>query len=165
MITIRPIHMDEIPAAKRVILTVGYGIFGWHGSLDNSINYFQSTDEFLDMDNVQSHYFDDRGTFLAAFDDEKLIGSGAIRNLELTVAELKRLWLLEPYHGKGIGFRLITMLFDFARTNGYQNVRLQTSPQQTRAISFYRQIGFFDIPTYNNNKEAVSMEISLNETK
>jgi putative acetyltransferase len=165
MITIRPIRKNEIPAAKRVILTVGYGIFGWDGSLEDSIHHFENSDEFGDMDNVQSHYFDNGGLFLAALDDGSLIGSGAIRKLDSTIAELKRIWLLEAYHGQAIGYQLVTLLLNFARERGYQYVRLQTSHQQIRALAFYKKMGFKEIPCYNDDNDAVSMEIALKGTK
>ena len=164
MITIRPILKEEIPAAKRVILTVGYGIFGWDGSLEDSIQYFEKSNEFVDMDNLQTHYFDNSGLFLAALDDDKLIGTGAIRKLDGNTAELKRIWLLDEYHGQGIGFRLVKQLFNFAGAQGFQYIRLQTSPQQTRAIAFYKRLGFVEIPCYNDDKEAVSMGITLDGT-
>jgi putative acetyltransferase len=164
MITIRPILKEEIPTAKRVILTVGYGIFGWDGSLEDSIQYFENSNEFVDMDNLQTHYFDNGGLFLAALDENKLIGSGAIRKLDGNIAELKRIWLLDEYQGQGIGFRLITVLLNFAGAQGYQYIRLQTSPQQTRAIAFYKRLGFVEIPCYNEDNEAVSMGITLDGT-
>ena len=165
MITIRPIRKDEIPSAKRVMLTVAYGIFGWDGSLEDSIHYFENSDEFVDMDNLESHYFDNGGLFLAALNDGSLIGSGAIRKLDTTTAELKRIWLLEVYHGRGIGYQLVTLLFNFARDQAYQYVRLQTSPQQIRALAFYKKLGFKEIPCYNDDNETVSMEIALMGTK
>jgi putative acetyltransferase len=165
MITIRPIQNEEIPAAKRVIVTVAYGIFGWEGSLEECIQYFETSDEYDDMNNVQTHYFENGGLFLAVLDDDKLIGSGAIRKLDSSTAELKRIWLLEAYHGQGIGYRLVNLLFDFARTQGYQRVLLQTSHQQTRAIGFYTNLGFSEISSYNGQDDEVSMEIDLAETK
>ena len=99
MIIIRPIIKDEIPAAKRVILTVGYGIFEWDGSLEESILHFENSDEFADMDNLQNHYFDNGDLFLSVLDDTRLIGSGAIRKLNKDTAELKRIWLMDAYHG------------------------------------------------------------------
>ena len=117
------------------------------------------------MDNPESHYFDNGGLFLAALNDGSLIGSGAIRKLDTTTAELKRIWLLEAYHGRGIGYKLVTLLFNFAHDRAYQVVRLQTSPQQMRALAFYKKIGFKEILCYNDDKEAVSMEIALKGTK
>jgi putative acetyltransferase len=164
MIKIRPIRADEIQSAKYIILKVAYGIFGWDGTLDESIQHFESSGDLQDIDHFQAEYFDRDGIFLAVLDDEKLIGSGAIRKMDNQTAELKRMWLLESYHGQRVGYRLIQELFDFARKKGYRRVRLQTSPQQTRAIDFYQRVGFHEIPSYNNDTSEISMEITLSGT-
>lgn len=161
LITVRPIRVEEVPAARRVILSVAYNIYGWDGSLEDSIRHFETTAEFADMDQLESHYFGNDGLFLAALDDETVIGSGAIRKLDRETAELKRMWLLESYHGKGIGYRVISQLFEFARAKGYKRVRLQTSTEQTRAIAFYKRLGFREIPCYNNKIGEISMELDL----
>jgi len=114
MITIRPIKPDEIPAAKRVLLTVAYNIFGFDGTLEDSIHHYEAVGRLKDMDEVQSHYFDKNGIFLVALDGEQVIGSAALRRLDVETAELKRMWLLEMYHGQGIGYCLIRQLIDFA---------------------------------------------------
>ena len=161
MIEIRPIQPHEIPEAKYIILSVAYRIYGWDGSLEDSIRHFEETGEFHDMDEVRSHYFDNGGLFLAALDNGKLIGSGAVRKLDEVTAELKRMWLLEDYHGRGIGYQLITRLFDFARTQRYKRIILQTGSKQLRAIRFYRRLGFMDIPAYTNEPDEISMQIIL----
>lgn len=161
MITIRPIKPEEIPAAKRVMLTVAYNIFGFDGTLEDSIRHFEGIGRLKDMDEVQSHYFDNKGMFLVALNGEQVIGSGALRRLDDATAELKRMWLLEVYHGQGIGYRLIRHLIDFAHQNGYARIRLQTSPKQVRALDFYRKIGFYEIPSYNHDIDEISMELSL----
>jgi putative acetyltransferase len=161
MITIRPIRSEEISSAKRVILTVAYGIFGWDGSLEDSIRYFEASGEYDDMNNVQTSYSESGGLFLAVLDDDRVIGCGAIRKLNASTAELKRIWLLEKYHGRGIGVQLANLLLGFARERGYLRVLLQTSHQQVRAIGFYKKLGFAEIPSYNDQKDAVSMEIDI----
>jgi putative acetyltransferase len=163
MITIRPIRVKEIPAAKHVILSVAYGIYGWSGSLEDSIRHFESTGEFADMDQVETHYFKNDGLFLAVLDDDTLIGSGAIRKLDFETAELKRMWLLESHHGRGIGYQVIKRLFEFARKMGYSRIRLQTGSEQTRALAFYKKIGFHEVPSYNDKTGEISMEINLRE--
>ena len=163
MITIRAIRPDEIPAAKRVILSVAYNIFGFDGTLEDSICHFLATGELKDMDDLQANYFDAGGTFLVALNGEQVIGSGALRKLDEDTAELKRMWLLEAYHGQGIGYRLITQLFDFACRQRYSRVRLQTSPEQARALAFYRKVGFYEIPCYNNDADEISMEMILSK--
>ena len=113
------------------------------------------------MDDVQTNYFKAGGAFLVALNGEQVIGSGAMHKLDKETAELKRMWLLEEYHGQGIGYRLITQLFDFARQQGYVRVRLQTSPEQVRALKFYRRVGFYEIPSYNADVDEISMEMKL----
>jgi putative acetyltransferase len=163
MITIRPIRPDEIPAAKRVILTVAYNIFGFDGTLEDSLRHFLAAGKLNDMDDVRTNYFEAGGMFLVALNGEQVIGSGALRKLDDETAELKRMWLLEAYHGQGVGYRLITQLFDFARGQGYIRVRLQTSPEQVRALVFYRKVGFYEIPCYNDDVDEISMEVKLAE--
>lgn len=161
MITIRPIKPDEIPAAKCVMLNMAYSIFGFDGTLEESIRHFEATGMLKDVDEVQAQYFDNRGVFLVALNGEQVIGSGALRMLDNATAELKRMWLLETYHGKGIGYRLINKLIDFARQNGYERICLQTSPEQVRALGFYQKFGFYEIPCYNDDLGEISMEYIL----
>ena len=161
MITIRPIRKEEIPAAKRVILTVAYNIFGFEGTLEDSIRHFEAIGKLKDMDEFQAHYFDNGGMFLVVVNGEQVIGSGALRRLDDETAELKRMWLLEAYHGQGIGYRLITQLFEFACKQGYARVCLQTGPEQVRALDFYRKVGFVEIPSYNDDIDEISMEFVL----
>jgi GNAT superfamily N-acetyltransferase len=71
------------------------------------------------------------------------------------------MWLLEAYHRQGIGYCLIQQLIYFARQNGYVRIQLQTSPEQTRALVFYRKIGFYEIPCYNDELDEISMEIKV----
>ena len=161
MITIRPARQEDIPAVKRVMYSVAYNIFGFAGTLEDSIRYHEERESRPDLEDIQAHYFENRGLFLVALNGEQVIGSGAVRKLDDDTAELKRMWLLERYHGQGVGYRLISQLFKFAREWGYLRVCLQTSFNQTRALVFYRKIGFYEIPCYNDGDDDVSMEIVL----
>jgi len=163
MITIRPINANDIPVVKQIIHTVAYSIFGFDGTLEDSIRHYEGLGILDDLKDIRSHYFDKGGTFLVALHGDQVIGSGALRKLDERIAELKRIWLLEEHHGRGIGYRLIKRLFDFARAQGYTRVRLQTSPGQTRALAFYRKVGFYEIPCYNEDVGEISMEIDLSE--
>jgi putative acetyltransferase len=163
MITIRPIREADVPAAKRVILSVAYNIFGFDGTLEDSIRHFLAAGKLKDMDDLHGNYFQAGGTFLVALNGEQVIGSGALRRLDEETAELKRMWLLEAYHGQSIGYRLIMELFEFARQQGYTRIRLQTSLVQTRALAFYGKVGFYEIPSYNGDLDEISMEIHLSK--
>jgi len=162
MIEIRRIKPDEGPAAKRVIYRVAQDIFHDPRSLEESIAYHESRGELKDMDDIQRNYFEKGGIFLVMLDDNHLIGTGAIRQLEDDICELKRLWLLSQYHGKGLGYRMLQELFSFAREKGYKRIWLQTDAvQQSRALEFYRRLGFHEIPRYTDRTDDIAMEMPL----
>ena len=126
MIEIRRIKPDEATTAKQVIYRVAHKIFNDPLPLKDSITYHESRGELKDMDDIQQSYFNNGGTFLVTMDDAEMIGTGAIRKLENDICELKRLWLLTTYQGKGLGYGMIQELFVFAREKGYRKIRLQT---------------------------------------
>jgi len=165
MIHLRPIHASEVPAAMYMILSVAYNIYGWNGSLEDNIRHFEASGEFRDMDEVQAHYFENDGLFLAVLDDDRIIGTGAVRRLDASTCELKRLWLLETYHGKGIGYQVFMQVLEFARGKNYQFMRLQTSPEQSRARAFYKKLGFYEIESYNEKAGEISLELKIQGTK
>ena len=162
MIEIRRIKRDEAATAKQVIYRVAHEIFKDPLPLEDSITYHESRGELKDMDDIQQSYFNNGGTFLVTMDDAEMIGTGAIRKLENDICELKRLWLLTTYQGKGLGYRMIQELFVFAREKGYRKVRLQTDAiYQSRALDFYRRIGFYEVPRYTDHTDDIAMEMPL----
>jgi putative acetyltransferase len=162
MIKIRHIQPDEWTQAKRVVYRVAHVIFNDPLTLEDSIAYYESKHELRDMDDIQKNYFENGGIFLVMFDDDEMICTGAIRRLDDETCELKRLWLLHEYHGQGLGYRMLQELLAIARKLGYQRVRLETDPEaQSRALSFYKQIGFYEIPGYTERTDEVAMEMVL----
>ncbi len=161
MISILPIQPRQIMDAKLVITAVAQRIFEPEKTVQEFYDILEDERELHDVDDYQQVYQENRGLFLAVLDENKIIGTGAIKQLEGNIAELKRLWLLEDYHGKKIGYRVVSQLLDFAQTQGYEKVRLQTSQKQKRAISFYTQFGFYMIPSFRASMDNISMEIKV----
>ena len=162
MIEIRPITPDEWMTAKQVVYRVAYLIFPSDRTLEEFIAYHESIHELKDMDDIQRSYFDNGGTFLGMFEDGQMICTGALRGIDGETCELKRLWLLHDHHGRGLGYRMLNELLSIARTMGYKRVRLETDPvAQSRALEFYKQVGFYEIPGYSGRNDEVEMEIQL----
>ncbi|MCE9646208.1 MAG: GNAT family N-acetyltransferase [Chloroflexi bacterium] len=161
MINITPMQPHQIMDAKLVITAVAQRIFEPEKTVQEFYDILEDEDELHDVDDYQHSYGQSRGLFLVVMDDDKLVGTGAVKQLEQDTAELKRLWLLEEYHGQGIGYTVVTQLLDFARSYGYKKVRLQTSQRQERAIRFYTRFGFYRIPSYRKSMDNISMEIVL----
>jgi putative acetyltransferase len=161
MIHILPIQPHQTMDAKYVISAVAQRIFVPEKTAQEFYDILEEEGELNDVDNFQQAYIENHGLLLVVLNGDQLIGTGGIKKLEYNIAELKRLWLLEEYHGKKIGYQVVTRLLDFARAHNYKKVRLQTSHKQERAIRFYTQFGFYEIPSYRESMDEISMEIKL----
>ena len=163
MIQIRPIRPDEWFTAKRLIYRVARDIFNTQRPLEELIDEFESQGELSDMDDIKEAYFENGGIFLVTTDGDQLVGTGAIRRFEGDMCELKRLWFLTEYHGRGLGYRMMQELLQFARGHGYRSIRLETHPlQQKRAVDFYARLGFHQVPIPNAiMDEDILMEMDL----
>ena len=157
---IRPLRPEEGPAARELVLAVAARLF----QADAVETFIARHREGLaDVDAFQTGYAPPKGLFLVAYDGDRLVGTGAIRRLDDATAELRRMWLLEPYQGRGIGYRLWSDLAGFARRAGYRRVRLTADAASTRAIVFYERLGFQPIPPYNDSNDAICMELVFDD--
>jgi putative acetyltransferase len=138
-------------------------VFRETASLEESIAVYTAKGVLSDLDDLQQNYFENGGTFLVTVHDGGVIGTGAIRFLEDDVCELKRMWLLTEFHGQGLGYRMMQELLACARRKGYKAIRLQTDRVvQTRAVAFYRRLGFREIPIYDgDDPDDMAMEMIL----
>lgn len=161
MIEIRPLQAHETEDAKWVIAAVAQRIYYPEKTPQYFYDVLAEEGELRDVDDYQNIYTGDHGLFLAALDEGRLVGTGAIKHLEADIAELKRLWLLEDYHGRGIGYQVVQRLLAFARARGWSRIRLQTGSEQLRALAFYKRLGFIEIPSYRESLDDLSMELRL----
>lgn len=162
MIEIRRIEPDEWTTAKRLIYRVAHEIFHETRALEEAIADFESRGELSDMDDIQANYFESGGIFLVMTDNDEIICTGAIRRHEDGACELKRLWLLQEYHGRGLGCRMIQELLAFAKDRGYRRVLLETDPAaQSRAYKLYKKIGFRDLHPHPDHPSDMVMELDL----
>ena len=95
-----------------------------------------------------------RGAFLVAYLGERPVGCGALRKLDLGIAEIKRMWIDPEVRGRGVGRRLLESLEETALELGCQVVRLDTSAYLPEAIALYISSGFDEIAAYNDNAYA-----------
>jgi len=89
-----------------------------------------------------AHLEEGRGAFLVARDGGRAVGCGAIRILDPTTAEAKRMYVEPDQRGKGIGRAVLDSLEAAARQLGAQRLVLETGIHQAAAIALYRRAGF-----------------------
>ncbi len=92
-----------------------------------------------------------RGSFLIARLDGSPVGCGAVRMLDATAAEIKRMWVAPSTRGLGVAGRLLGRLETIARELGAQTVYLDTNRALKEAQSLYRRDGYEEIAPYNDN--------------
>ena len=83
-----------------------------------------------------------RSDFWLALRNETLIGTIALREVDINTAELKRMFVSPELHGTGVGQNLLDTLLAFARARGYKKIVLDTDKLMTRAHRFYEKNGF-----------------------
>lgn len=141
MFNITPIDTSQIPSAKQVIKSVWKEFFE-HDPRNEVRTFFERPEAFLDLDDVQSHYFSDRGVFLVLIEESHVIGTGGIRRRDNETCELKNMYLLPEYRGMKLGRRLGEALLHFAREANYKKVTLGTNQKFTSAHQLYLKLGF-----------------------
>lgn len=89
--------------------------------------------------------------FWSLFDGEDMIGTAALKKLDSGRCELKALYLLEKYHKKGLGRRLLNTAIQKAQQDGYEEMYLDTLSSSKKAIRLYEKTGFVKTERYNDN--------------
>ena len=105
-----------------------------------------STDS--DLQDIQANYFLESGRFWLLVENEKLIGTIALKPLQNNCYELKRFFISENYRGKGYGNKALEFIMQYARGKNIGCIKLDTNIKSLRAIHLYKKFGFQEIGPY-----------------
>ncbi len=89
-----------------------------------------------------------RGVFLVAYHDNQPVGCGALRKLDESTAEIKRMYVAPESRGRGVGRAVLNALEKEARNLGASRIVLETGARQKEASALYESDGFEPIPPY-----------------
>jgi putative acetyltransferase len=83
-------------------------------------------------------------TFWTVWDNDRLIGCGAIKELDAERAEIKSMRTTASYRGQGIASMLLQHILNEAKLQGYQQISLETGsmPFFEPARNLYEKYGF-----------------------
>lgn len=102
---------------------------------------------------------------IVVYDDDKPIACGAIREFSPTAMEVKRMYTVPEYRGKGIATKVLNELEKWAAELNYEKCVLETGIRQPDAIHLYTREGYKRIPNYGkyvNVENSVCFEKELN---
>ncbi len=129
-------------------------LFGEYSRLVAEALCFQNFDQELEA--LPGQYAMPGGALLIARDDATAAGRGkdtaagcvALRRLDDTSGEMKRMYVREGYRGTGLGRRLALAVIEEAGKQKYGRVVLDTLPKLAPAIALYRDLGFRETGPY-----------------
>lgn len=83
-------------------------------------------------------------TFWSVWENDELLGCGALKSLDAKHAEIKSMRTTPLARGRGVASKLLTHILDHAKTQGFQNISLETGPQDffAAARKLYSKHGF-----------------------
>jgi putative acetyltransferase len=122
---------------------------------------FQGFDR--EITNLPGDYRRPGGRLLLANVNGEPAGCVALRPLDSTTCEMKRLYVRPAHRAEGIGKLLVERLIHDAREVGYTRMRLDSLPSMRAALNLYRTLGFREIDPYTANPVdgAVFLELQL----
>jgi len=93
-----------------------------------------------DLRNVSEMYLDAGGEFLVGERDGDIVAMGAFQPHDTAPAIVLRRMRVDPGHQRsGYGTRLLNELEARARKRGFERAELDTTPDLTGAVAFYRR--------------------------
>ena len=85
---------------------------------------------------------------LVVYEKDKAIACGAIKEFDPTIMEVKRMYTLPEYRGKGIATKILIELEKWAAELNYKKCILETGKKQPEAIQHYKKSGYRLISNY-----------------
>ncbi|MFY9732133.1 MAG: GNAT family N-acetyltransferase [Candidatus Acidiferrales bacterium] len=124
---------------------------------------YQNFDQ--ELASLPGKYTGPTGLLLLARVDEAPAGCGAIRQLEPSVCEMKRLFVKPEFRGCGLGRKLAETLIGETREMSYSAMRLDTVAEKMGdAVRLYRALGFHEIPGYYSGARTGTLYFELRLT-
>ena len=93
-----------------------------------------------------------------AYSNNTPIACGAIKPFDITSMEVKRMYTLPQYRGKGAASLVLRELEKWAKELSYERCVLETGKRQPEAIQLYTMNGYSSIPNYG---QYINVENSL----
>ena len=104
-----------------------------------------------EIENLEDIYGMPWGRLYIAFYENQVAGCIALRKLNDTQCEMKRLYVKPEFRNKGIAKMLVEKVISDSKEIGYSSMLLDTLPFLQTAIKMYKKIGFYEIGCYNDS--------------
>ena len=134
MIKIRRANTGE----ENIILVLVKTVLNDYGLTVNTL----TTDK--DITDLEKYYFRNNGWFAVLECNEKPVGTYGIYGMKNNVCELRKMYLLKEYQGRGLGKMMMEDAMEVARGLGYKRMILETNKVMFKAMHLYQKFGFIE---------------------
>ncbi len=105
-------------------------------------------------------------SFWTVWDDEKLLGMGALKRLSADHGEVKSMHTAQSMRGRGVGSAMLRHIIAIARANGMSRLSLETGSWEyfRPARALYRSYGFVEcapFADYVSDPNSIFMSLDL----
>ena len=129
--------MDDFPLAELIRYNLASHDLALPGTVYFDENLYHLSDFYL-ADSQKRYYYilkDEKGEVLGG------IGLAELEFMD-NCAELQKLYLADSVKGRGIGYKLISLIEEKARELGYSRMYLETHTNLAAAIHIYEKSGY-----------------------
>ena len=142
----------------------------WHlnrhlEDIDLINEYFDTKDFEEELASLPGKYSMPEGKLLLAFYNDLPAGCVALKKIDDSSCEMKRMFVYPEFHGKGIGYALAKVIIDEAKKIGYSTMKLDTSIRQIEAKNLYQGFGFKNTEAYYELPEKLKNWLVFMELK
>ena len=115
-----------------------------------------------DLSDIDMFYFNNRGWFEVLVDKGRIIGSYGIYGINNTTCELRKMYLMPSYQGKGHGKRMLDAAIEKAKAFGYSQMTLESNNILDKALGLYKKYGFEEyVPDHFSDRCNLAMKLKL----
>lgn len=112
---------------------------------------------------AQFNKTDSLSNVLVCYDQEVAIGCGAFKAYDSQTVEIKRMYTLPEYRGRGVAKNIMAALEEWAKEEKYSISILETGYLQKDAIALYTKIGYEVMENFGQY-EGISTSVCMQKT-
>ena len=138
--------IENLPQLRPIALTTFWDTYGTMNTPENIVSYLKSSFDESHLKKEINH--PDSDFYLLQNDGQEVgyfkINTGAAQTESMpdNYLEIERIYILNTYHGKGFGRRMIDFIKEIAIAKRKNVIWLGVWEKNPKAIAFYERMGF-----------------------
>lgn len=147
------VHVPSSEAELDQVRDLMRAFVGWHR--ERHVEDRRLIDDYFDADAFAAElaalpgdYAEPAGCLLLATVGEEPAGCVALKRIDDGSCEMKRMFVLPRFQGRGVGRALAREVIEAGARLGYSSMWLDTSVRQAEAQALYQSLGFEIVPAY-----------------